>query len=176
MPQSCSCHRLPHTHAGDLITHHIYIYSLVQELNVSTNVSVRASRLLPLRPRYYETALQQLILMQSRPQLTRLARQHMMASDTGSLRKQHLTDGWADQVAEEAALLLAQEKYNYVVSRWVVPGCGSAASCGPSRHRIAPCQPHEHVQAQLTVMNAGSEACGGIVGWPASNSRRCSAE
>ena len=82
-----------------------------------------APHCITLVPRYYETALQQLILMQSRPQLTRLARQHMVASDTGSLRKQHLPDGWADQVAEEAALLLAQEKYNYVVSRWVVLGC-----------------------------------------------------
>lgn len=54
--------------------------------------------------------------MQSRTQLTRLARQ-MMTTEGGSLRQQHLPDGWADQVAEAAALLLAREKYSYVVSR-----------------------------------------------------------
>lgn len=67
--------------------------------------------------RYYETALQHLILMQARPQLTRMARKMMEAGDTGSLRKQHLPDGWADKVAEAAARLMAQEKYSYVVSR-----------------------------------------------------------
>jgi hypothetical protein len=68
--------------------------------------------------RYYETALQQLILMQCRPQLTRMARRIGEAGEgAGSLRKQHLPDGWADQVAEAAALLLAREKYSYVVSR-----------------------------------------------------------
>jgi hypothetical protein len=55
--------------------------------------------------------------MQSRAQLTKLARQ-MMTTEGGSLRQQHLPDGWADQVAEAAALLLAREKYSYVVSRY----------------------------------------------------------
>jgi hypothetical protein len=56
--------------------------------------------------------------MQARPQLTRMARKMMEAGDTGSLRKQHLPDGWADKVAEEAARLMALEKYSYVVSRY----------------------------------------------------------
>jgi hypothetical protein len=76
--------------------------------------------------RYYETALQQLILMQSRAQLTKLARDLKMPdseSEGGNLRGQHLPGGWADQVAEAAALLMAREKYSYVVSRYCT-ACG----------------------------------------------------
>lgn len=43
----------------------------------------------------------------------------MEAAPSSTLRKEYTTDGWADQVAEAAALLLAREKYSYVVSRWV---------------------------------------------------------
>jgi len=68
---------------------------------------------------YYEKALQQLILMQSRPQLTAMARQQLN-DIRGTLRGEYTTAGWADQVAEAAALLLAREKYSYVVSSQVL--------------------------------------------------------
>lgn len=64
--------------------------------------------------------------MQCRPQLTKMARAmardlaaQMQEDASGALRQQFQPDGWADQVAEEAALLLAREKYSYVVSRCV---------------------------------------------------------
>lgn len=62
---------------------------------------------------YYETALQQLILMQCRAELENKARAEAAGLDV-TLRDRNQ---WVKQVCEEAALLLAQKKFAYVVSR-----------------------------------------------------------
>lgn len=62
---------------------------------------------------YYETALQQLILMQCRTQLAEQARKEADAFGIPLRDKSR----WVKQVCEEAALLLAQNKFAYVVSR-----------------------------------------------------------
>lgn len=62
---------------------------------------------------YYETALQQLVLMQHRTEL--LAGAHLAATSAGvQLREK---DSWVNAVVNEAALMLARQKYTYVVSR-----------------------------------------------------------
>lgn len=62
---------------------------------------------------YYETALQQLVLMQRRTELLAAARWE--AAQAG-LRLRDV-DHWVDAVVNEAALMLARQKYTYVVSR-----------------------------------------------------------
>lgn len=70
---------------------------------------------------YYETALQQLILMQCRSELAKLALDSILEADRCSIP---LRDAFSSesrervkQVCEEAALLLARKKFSYVVSR-----------------------------------------------------------
>eukprot|EP00878_Enallax_costatus_P035858 GHUV01040099.1.p1 GENE.GHUV01040099.1~~GHUV01040099.1.p1 ORF type:complete len:197 (-),score=54.73 GHUV01040099.1:402-992(-) len=62
---------------------------------------------------YYETALQQLILMQCRSELAEHA---LIEADRCGVPLRD-RNKWVQQVCEEAALLLAQKKFSYVVSR-----------------------------------------------------------
>eukprot|EP00878_Enallax_costatus_P006851 GHUV01007179.1.p1 GENE.GHUV01007179.1~~GHUV01007179.1.p1 ORF type:complete len:900 (+),score=210.18 GHUV01007179.1:1501-4200(+) len=61
---------------------------------------------------YYETALQQLILMQCRSELAEHA---LIEADRCGVPLRD-RNKWVQQVCEEAALLLAQKKFSYVVS------------------------------------------------------------
>lgn len=66
---------------------------------------------------YYEKALQQLILMQCRSELATAAHAYAARLRASVQLQAKDRDHWVKQVCEAAALLLAQRKFSYVISR-----------------------------------------------------------